>query len=123
MPWLGYGEATFNPQVGHMGTEMPGGFRPAPAAEKRRAAVIIDYTNHAKERRHRVVLPFGSFFGYSEYHGSDPLFILLAVDPEDGRTKHFAHRGIHSWEDLGYMSEADAKILSEQLQQRQIQVP
>jgi hypothetical protein len=62
-----------------------------------RKLVIIDYTNWRGERRSRVIAPTGLIeFANTEWH-PDTQWLLEAVDMEDGKTKNFAIKDIHSW--------------------------
>lgn len=67
-------------------------------------AVLLDYTNHAGERRERRVQPLTVWFGFTAYH-PDAQWLLRCIDLE--RTdkgaivrdaiRDFACRDIHAW--------------------------
>lgn len=67
-------------------------------ADRRKA--IIDYTNWRGERRKREIIPTGRIdFENTEWH-PETQWLLEATDCEDGKTKHFAMKDIHSFEVL-----------------------
>jgi hypothetical protein len=60
--------------------------------------VTIDYTNWRGERRKREIVPTGRIaFMSTDFH-NEMQWLLDAVDCEDGCTKQFALKDIHSWE-------------------------
>ena len=73
--------------------------------------VIIEYTNHRNERRHRTIIPMAIRFGKSEWH-THFQWLLEAIDVEKMEIRIFAMKDIHSWkpfEDNGNGSEEEAE--------------
>lgn len=61
-----------------------------------RHTVVIDYTNHAGDRRERRIVPTSIQFTANEWH-PEPQWLLTAHDAEKGAVRHFAMKDIHSW--------------------------
>lgn len=62
--------------------------------------VEIDYTNHAGERRKRVVRPGSIAMHTSAYHSGGAHWILFAMDWERREVREFLMSNIHSWREL-----------------------
>ncbi len=58
--------------------------------------VTIDYTNWRKERRMREIIPTSIAYAETNHHPGMQ-WLLFAIDVEDGKTKQFAMKDIHSW--------------------------
>lgn len=59
--------------------------------------VIVDYTNHAGNRRERrIAPPFKLSFGSNEWH-PEQQWLLRAWDVEKKAFRSFAMKNIHSW--------------------------
>lgn len=61
------------------------------------STVVIDYTNHAGERRKRQVRPQEIVFRSTPHH-PEAQWILQAHDVEKDARRSFAMKDIHSWE-------------------------
>lgn len=65
-----------------------------------RHVVELDYVNWRGHRRKRFVAPTGFIrYGTTPFH-PEPGWLFEAFDPEDGKTKEFACRGIHGWREV-----------------------
>jgi hypothetical protein len=60
--------------------------------------VRIDYTNWRGERRVRVIRPTGIMMFTATQSHPETQWLMEAFDPEDGKTKYFAVKDMHSWE-------------------------
>lgn len=64
--------------------------------DQRKAAVIVDYTNHRAERALRRVVPHRLVFENSEWH-PETQWLLESTDLERNTVRFFAMAQVHGW--------------------------
>lgn len=68
---------------------------PVSNLDPRSKALQIDYTNHAGERRKRLVVPLHITYVAAPPWHPEPQWIMVAWDAESDQTKSFAMANIH----------------------------
>jgi hypothetical protein len=59
--------------------------------------LLVDYTNHAGERRKRPLVPSAIQFNMTQWHREEQ-WLVFGIDPEDLKLKSFALSGFHGFE-------------------------